>query len=440
MTPDNLTAPARSGRHAFGARPLLAAAQALGRDLSPFRPGAPAPAARPEGRVRRYLPLVLAALAAVDLGISGTLITEGQPGPVRALSALTAWAQAPALVLALYRPAAAWWLSLTAALPYAIGAAHLGAAALDGAGPWPWTAPGLMAHLVVSLIVAGRVRPRVYVAQWALTLLVGGALTVVLSPRVELNGLLPWALLSAFGLVVVTAVRGWLDSRRELRKQEALTEFERSRRALLEERTRIARELHDVVAHHMSVVAVQAEAAPYRVAEPPQELSDSFGSIRENALAALTELRHILGMLRSEEEIPDNRYTPQPTLDNVGELVANVLGAGLRIDWSVDGTPRPVPQRVELSAYRIVQEALSNALRHAPGCRVELEIAHGPSDLGIRVANSPVVTEARRGPGTGHGLLGMRERASSLGGSVQAGPRADGWYEVRASLPTRLPD
>jgi len=439
VTPDNLTASSRSGRRPFSARPLLAFAQALSRDLSPFRHEAAAPAARPKGRVRRHLPLVLAALVAVDLGISGTLITEGQPGTVRALSALTAWAQAPALVLARYRPVAAWWLSLTAALPYAVGGALMGAA-LDSAGPWPWTAPGLMAHLVVTLIVACRLRPRVYFAQWALTLLVGGALTVGLSPRVEINGLLPWGLLSAFGLVVVTAVRGRLDSRRELRKQEALTEFERSRRALLEERTRIARELHDVVAHHMSVVAVQAEAAPYRVAEPPQELSDSFGSIRENALAALTELRHILGMLRSEEEIPDNRYTPQPTLDNVGELVANVRGAGLRIDWSVDGTPRPVPQRVELSAFRIVQEALSNALRHAPGCRVELEIAHRPSGLGIRVANSPVVTEVRRGPGTGHGLLGMRERASSLGGSVQAGPRADGWYEVRASLPTHLPD
>lgn len=439
VTPDYLTASSRSGRRPFPARHLLTAVQALRRDLSPFRDGAMSPAPRPKGRVLRHLPFALATLVALDLAISGTLITEGQSGPLRTLAALTAWAQAPALVLALHRPVAAWWLSLLAALPYAIGGPLTGES-LNDAGPWPWTAPGLMAHLIVTLIVACRLRPRVYFTQWAITLLVGGILTVVLSPPIELNGLLPWGLLSAFTLAVVAAVRGRLEGRRELRRQEALTEFERSRRALLEERTRIARELHDVVAHHMSVVAVQAEAAPYRVAEPPQELSDSFTSIRENALAALTELRHILGMLRSEEEIPDNRYTPQPTLDNVEELVTNVRSAGLRIDWSVDGTPRPLPQRVELSAFRIVQEALSNALRHSPGCRVELEISHGRSAIGIRVANSPASAEVKRRPSTGHGVLGMRERASSLGGSVRIGPREDGWYEVSASLPTHLRD
>ncbi|MGW7488972.1 histidine kinase [Streptomyces sp. NPDC054786] len=439
MTPDYLTASKRPGRRPFSARNLVAASRALGRDLSVLHGDATAPLPRPKNRVLRCLPPVLATLVAADLAVAGTLITDGQPGLLRALAALTAWAQAPALVLALYRPVAAWWLSLAASLPYAIGGALM-SGALEIDEPWPWTAPGLMGHLILTLTVACRLKPRVYFAQWAITMLVGATLTVLLSPAAEINGLLPWGLLSAFGLAVIAAVRGRLEGRRELRKQEALTEFERSRRALLEERTRIARELHDVVAHHMSVVAVQAEAAPYRVAEPPQELSDSFTSIRENALAALTELRHILGMLRSEEDVPDNRYTPQPTLENIDELVANIRSAGLRIEWSVTGTPRPVPQRVELSAFRIVQEALSNALRHSPGCRVELEISHGRSTVGIRVANSPAATEVKRQPSTGHGVLGMRERASSLGGSVQIGPREDGWYEVMASLPTDTRD
>src|SRR5205814_7744382 len=127
-------------------------------------------------------------------------------------------------------------------------------------------------------------------------------------------------------------VRGRTEAEDRLREQEVLTEFERTRRALLEERTRIARELHDVVAHHMSVIAVQAEAAPYRVADPPEELSESFASIRGNALAALTEMRHILGMLRSDDQPAEGRFTPQPTLENVEELVDNVRAAGLHVE------------------------------------------------------------------------------------------------------------
>ncbi|MFF4606036.1 sensor histidine kinase [Streptomyces sp. NPDC001339] len=386
--------------------------------------------------------MILAALVAVDLAVAATLMSTERPGPAQALSVITAWAQAPALVLALFRPRSAWWLSLAASLPYAIGGGVIDGA-LEPEAAWPWTAPGLLGHLIVTLTVACRLSPRVYLAQWAITLLTGRVLIVLLSPPDVVLDLLPLELLSAFGLAVIAAVRGLLEAQRKLRKQEKLTEWERTRRTLLEERTRIARELHDVVAHHMSVVAVQAEAAPYRVAEPPPELSDSFASIRENALSALSELRHILGMLRSEEQVPDSRYAPQPTLENVGELVANIRSAGLRIEWSVSGTPRPVPQRVELSAFRIVQEALSNALRHAPGCRVEMAISYDRSELGIRVANSPgatgtgAISLVKRQPSAGHGVLGMRERASSLGGTVEVGPREDGWYEVAAALPTK---
>ncbi|MFI9048295.1 sensor histidine kinase [Streptomyces sp. NPDC053427] len=405
------------------------------RELCAFSLRTLPPGRRARNQIVRHLPLVAVALLAADMGAAGTVIVVERLGLGWPAAALIAAVPAAALVLALFRPLVAWWLSLAASLPYAVGTAVLGVAVRDDV-PWPWTETGLIAHLAVTLLVACRVRPRVYVTQWALTLLLGGLLTVGPAPQSTTSVLPVFALLSGFGLVIITTVRGRSAALRQLRRQEALTEVERTRRTLLEERTRIARELHDVVAHHMSVVAVQAEAAPYRVTEPPPELSDSFASIRENALAALTELRHILGMLRAEELTPDGRYTPQPTLENVDELVANVRAAGLRIEPTVSGTPRPLPQALELSAFRIVQEALSNALRHSPGCRVDMELSYGRADFGIRVANSPAEEGVADRKGTGHGVLGMRERASALGGSLEVGPRKDGWFEVTASLPT----
>ncbi|MGW7577854.1 sensor histidine kinase [Streptomyces sp. NPDC054765] len=435
MIPDTESPPQRSPRRTGGARPLSASTlRALRHDLfalsarpAPFLP-------RVRHRVLRKLLVVLAVFFAVDLAVPNALAVSDRLDLMWAGAAALACAQAAPVVLALVRPMAAWWLSLVATLPYGIGLAAMGAAAPADA-PWPWTETGLITHLTVTLIVAWRAQPRVYLTQWLLTVLVGGLLTAVLTPVSDDNDLFLLALLSAFGLAVTAVVRGRSEAEHKLREQEVLTEFERTRRALLEERTRIARELHDVVAHHMSVIAVQAEAAPYRVTDPPAELSDSFASIRGNALAALTEMRHILGMLRSDEQPGDGRFTPQPTLENIGELVDNVRAAGLRIESVVSGTSRPLPQRVELSAFRIVQEALSNALRHAPGCQVEFELSYGRTDIRIRVSNSPA-TGARRQAGRGHGVLGMRERASTLGGTLHIGPREDGWYEVTATLPT----
>src|SRR6266511_2272589 len=153
--------------------------------------------------------------------------------------------------------------------------------------------------------------------------------------------------LSALALVAADALRGRDETRRRLLEQEQISDEERARRVLLEERARIARELHDVVAHHMSLVAIQAEAAPYRVADPPP---------------ALTELRRVLGVLRAQRNIEET--APQPMLDGLGDLVAGVRRAGLEVETVVSGTPRPLPPGVELSAYRIVQEALSNVMRH----------------------------------------------------------------------------
>jgi signal transduction histidine kinase len=185
----------------------------------------------------------------------------------------------------------------------------------------------------------------------------------------------------------------------------------------------------------MSVVAIQAEAAPYRVENPPPELERAFATIRENAVAALTELRRVLGVVRAEDyEAPD---APQPTLADLDALLANVRDAGLSVDKTVTGAVRELPQGVELSAYRIVQEALSNTLRHAPGASARVEIGYVLGGLGLRIVNGPLpeLTLVKPSPGAGHGITGMRERVSMLNGEMTAGPAEDGGYEVTVFLP-----
>jgi signal transduction histidine kinase len=230
--------------------------------------------------------------------------------------------------------------------------------------------------------------------------------------------------------------------RRSSREQLAVAERRHEgERALLEERQRIARELHDVVAHHMSVIAIQAEAAPYKTADPPKELVESFSEIRASALSGLNELRRVLGVLRSDR--PD--VAPQPGLDDLPGLLESARSGGVTVTSGVSGTPRPLPPGVDLSAYRIVQEALSNAIRHAPGAAVQVHLHYGEAALVIEVRNDSCALgtqapcerpgEPGRGDNGGHGIIGMRERAAMLGGHLEARPAPDGEFLVTAALP-----
>ena len=210
-------------------------------------------------------------------------------------------------------------------------------------------------------------------------------------------------------------------------------------RALLEERQRIARELHDVVAHHMSVIAIQAEAGPYKVQDPPKELVESFADIRASALSGLKELRRVLGVLRSDAP----GTAPQPGLEDLEELLESARSAGVTVTAGINGTPRPLPPGVDLSAYRIVQEALSNAMRHSPGAAVQVKLYYGDAALVVEVRNDrcppgtrlPAELDGAPGEGGGHGIIGMRERATMLGGNLQAGPTEKGEFLVTAALP-----
>jgi signal transduction histidine kinase len=221
-------------------------------------------------------------------------------------------------------------------------------------------------------------------------------------------------------------------SRAELTRQAELTELEQARRAVLEERARIAREMHDVVAHHMSMIAVQAETAPYRITDLPPPALAEFGTIAAGAREALGDMRRLLGVLRAETD--ESLRTPQPGLSDVAALVETAQRAGVEVTLAEDDVAE-VPEAVGLAAYRIVQEALANAARHAPGGPVRVSVRGTADALWVEVGNDPGAAPTAATDGPGHGLVGMRERSALLGGTLEAGPAPDGGYRVAARLP-----
>jgi signal transduction histidine kinase len=230
------------------------------------------------------------------------------------------------------------------------------------------------------------------------------------------------------------------ESRAHRAAQEALagTMLENATRG---ERARISRELHDVVAHHISMIAVQAESARLTVPGLPSDGSKRLAAIGATARTALTEMRRLVGVLREEpswvEADAESQRSPQPGLAQLITLVdatRDVSGAGTRL--IVSGFPGPIDQGVELAAYRIVQEALTNARRHAPGCAVDVEIGFGDRNLRVRVRdNGPGLAEVTTV--AGHGLVGMRERVAAVGGAFHAGAALGGGFVVEATLPVK---
>ncbi|MFE9092997.1 sensor histidine kinase [Streptomyces sp. NPDC007264] len=419
----------RSPEYRAAVEALRGLRQELFHDAFAYRPLPPrsvdgALGRRLSGRRREYAawaPHAVVAGAGLLAMFVGWRSTDGGPAaPVAGLLALVP------VLLTLVRPVGAFWLSLAATM---VSSAFAGAW-----GDWPWQPGSFLSHLTVLTVVAVRTRPRTAAWMWVVTAAYGFAAETLFGYHLD-NNSAPMLVVSALLLLAVSVWHIRRSAAQEVTAQQTQTAQERSRRTLLEERTTIARELHDVVAHHMSVVAIQAEAAPYRVENPPPELEKAFATIRENAVAALTELRRVLGVVRAEDyEAPD---APQPTLADLDALLANVREAGLTVDKLVTGAVRELPQGVELSAYRIVQEALSNTLRHAPGATARVEIGYVLGGLGLRIVNGPPPHAAfgKSAHGAGHGITGMRERVSMLEGEMTAGATDDGGYEVTVFLP-----
>ncbi|MFE9029127.1 sensor histidine kinase [Streptomyces iakyrus] len=396
----------------------------------------------------RWLPHGIVCLAAfgVTVGGGGDMTDNGHLAPSLAL--LIAGGQGGAMVLGLWRPVPAWWLSLGL---FALGAAMVRTRmGFDlETYTWPWTAAGIIAELFVLLLLALRVPTRAAVAALAVTWLVTYVFESLgaVEPY-DTTGVLAVSLFTVV-VIVGTALRGRREARAELVEQTTLTAEERTRRTLLEERSRIARELHDVVAHHMSVISIQAQVAPHLVENPPDELRENLAGIRQNALEALIELRRVLGVLRSEHSGPGEPFgeagdettphAPQPTLDRLDALVENTRAAGREVVTDIQGERRALPPGVELSAYRIVQEALSNALRHAPGARITVRLTYEPDGLEVEIVNGRPTGPPPPSTGAGHGLLGMRERVAMLGGTMTAHPWHWDGFKVTAFLPDTPP-
>ncbi|MDQ3978712.1 MAG: sensor histidine kinase [Actinomycetota bacterium] len=224
----------------------------------------------------------------------------------------------------------------------------------------------------------------------------------------------------------------------ELEQRAARLEREREEeasRAAAAERVRIARELHDVVAHHVSVIALQSQAAEVLLRTDADRAAAVMSDIGANARQASAELRRLLGALREEADDPP-LLAPQPGVGEVEGLVESVRRAGLAVEVSVEGERRPLPAGVGLSAYRIVQEALTNVLKHAHARRAEVRLVYGERDLVVEVSDDGTASPGNgSGPGEGHGLIGMRERVSVYGGQLRAGPRPEGGFAVKARLP-----
>ncbi|MFH8794183.1 sensor histidine kinase [Streptomyces sp. NPDC017941] len=395
------------------------------RPLPPLKPDTPLLQWIPD-RLRKYAVwtphTVVLAMALLTLAVAYTGTSAGYGGSRELAHIVIAGVPAATVALTLVRPVLAWWLSL-GTTPVMVF--------LAGSSDFPWSAGSFVGHTAVMMVVAARTRPRTAAWTWLLTVLYSFLAEGTGTGYASNSG--PLVVLSGIAVALVTLVTLNRDTRREVVAERTVTAVERDKRTLLEERTNIARELHDVVAHHMSVVAIQAEAAPYRVQNPPPELEQAFATIRENAVIALTELRRVLGVVRAQDyEAPD---APQPTLADIDRLLDNVRDTGLSVEKVVTGAVRELPQGVELSAYRIIQEALSNSLRHAPGATARVEIGHVLGGLGLRIVNGPATELVQPSPGAGHGITGMRERVTMLDGEMTAEATADGGYEVTVFLP-----
>ncbi len=249
--------------------------------------------------------------------------------------------------------------------------------------------------------------------------------------------------LAVFGIAYASGryvqVRRAYTEQLELRAAEADRQRRRdAEQAVAEERLRIARELHDVVAHAMSVVAVQSGIAAHVIEQRPDEARSMLETINATSREALDEMRRLLGVLRADGDAPAADLAPAPSLDDLGALVASIESTGVTVRVAVEGQPVALPSGLDLAAFRIAQEALTNVVKHAGPAHVDMLIRYGADSLELEV------TDDGRGAasgleeiGGGHGLVGMRERVELYGGSLSTGPRAGGGYRVMARLPYR---
>ncbi|MEN8654968.1 sensor histidine kinase [Streptomyces sp. 21So2-11] len=313
--------------------------------------------------------------------------------------------------------------------------------------------PADWAMLVITYTIAASDGPR-WISRVALFCGLSAATLAQLRWPAEKDGTIVPAIFFAVVLTLPFAL-AWVlgDSMRtrrayfaELEERAARLEKEReaqSKVAVAAERARIARELHDVVAHNVSVMVVQADGAAYVLDASPAQAKQALETISMTGRQALAEMRRLLGVLRTGEQRESGEYVPQPDVEQIEDLVEQVRSTGLTVDFKVEGTARPLPSGVELTAYRIVQEALTNARKHGgPDVGASVRLVYFDDGLGLLVEDdgrgaAHELYEDGGADGRGHGLIGMRERVGMVGGTLDAGPRSGGGFRISALLPLK---
>jgi signal transduction histidine kinase len=366
----------------------------------------------------------------VDSILAGVVCLFALPPMLR-----TPWPQVPitallagAVVMRRRAPAAA----------FAVGAV---------AGLWALAgnaASGADVALLILLYTVAAYRPRRLSIPALLTCLVGGIAAMLFWSPSPVGGPLLDQVLGGGALFGGTSLLAWVlgDSMRyrrgyyaALEDRAARLEAERDAQAKVAaaaERARIARELHDVIAHHVSVMVVQADGARYALRSDPRTTETALAAIASTGRQALTEMRRLLGVLRTAGD--QAALAPVPGLGELRELLDQARGAGLAVTYTLSGTPRELPEGAELAAYRVVQESLTNTRKHAGlAASAAVTLRYEPDGLSVEVTDDGMATAA--GDGGGHGLAGMRERIEMYGGTVEAGPQAGGGFRVLARLP-----
>jgi len=382
----------------------------------------PLPSAAMQGLLRFRPSWVDVGLAAAVSAMAAVEVGVGQVGGPR-------WATVPSVLL--FGAPLLWrrrlpWTALLVSFGTIFGLY------LAGANQYNYLA-SVASALVIVFTFAGAVE----LGQAVAGLVLASALLTV-SALQGISGII-WGV----GLVVGAWAAGRaIRARRLLIEQLARTTEElrvsreaHARDAVVAERTRIARELHDVIAHSVGVMVVQAGAAEQMIPLSPERATTAAQSVQECGRQALTDLRRLLGVLRPDGE-DAGELAPQPGLDDVPDLLERLGAAGLTVRLTRAGTVRPLPPGVDLTAYRIVQEGLTNVLKHAGAQGASLDLRYGEDAVDIEIRNGAgEATVRRRVDGAGHGLIGMRERALMCGGSFTAGPQDDGGFAVRVRLP-----
>jgi signal transduction histidine kinase len=383
------------------------------------------------GRVEWFW--LLGSIAGVALLAATWPVLAAVYGVHVALAGALALTTAGAVVVAVRLP-------ITATIVASLGLFATAIASAPATGlPWPVPATGIVAGVLVIAIIG--LRHRWYLAVLAWAVISGASLAGALIGTGGTGGAMAnFTTFAAIGLgivVLVAVVRQLRSSRGEIEQVRALSAQEQRKRAELEERNRIAQELHDVVAHSLSVTSVQATTAKYRLPELAPEVVDEFDTIADSSRRALGEMRGLLRLLRGDG---DADLAPQPTLADLPQLIESSRASGAEVDYVDgvgDGAAREIPATVALAAYRIVQEGISNALRHAHGARIRVEVRRASEAIEVDVVNGPA-DESRPmhpSPGAGLGLAGLRGRTEALGGTFAAAPEPENGFAVRARQP-----